>query len=502
VVVPDRHRLAMEQEVLSRLHEPLWVAKASRRARPAAALAVVALAVYLTALLGLKFGLPGTNASPVWLAAGVELAAVLLLGRRALLAIFVGAVLAQLTVGVSPALSVVQGLPDVLDPFLVATALVYFSRGRVELLNVRDVTVLLVFGAGLAAATSASVGITVVTLVNHLPWSGYGTSWLTWWLGDVSGIILVAPLIVAAFQAPRSRVAFSRVAEGVFLAASIVLSSTVAFAGILDESFAKPAEYLTFTIVVWIAFRLGPQLTLVATNLVALIAIGAAYSAKGPFIRADLHGTLLFLQASMSALGVAALILASLVNERQHAHRALEQARDELEEKVRERTHQLEELAKHDPLTKLVNVRYFGEELERAVRQAERGHGSALLFADLDRLKACNDSHGHAFGDVVLTQVAAALQAEARKNDVVARLGGDEFGVLLDGAGLREAAIVSERMRKRVAMVGQTLNADIGLSGGIAVIDGKLDAQGVLTAADQAMYRAKTLGNSIAVAAR
>jgi hypothetical protein len=56
-------------------------------------MAVVALAVYLTALFGLKFGLPGTKASPVWMAAGVELAAVLLLGRRALLAIFVGVVL-------------------------------------------------------------------------------------------------------------------------------------------------------------------------------------------------------------------------------------------------------------------------------------------------------------------------------------------------------------------------------------------------------------------------
>jgi diguanylate cyclase (GGDEF)-like protein len=71
------------------------------------------------------------------------------------------------------------------------------------------------------------------------------------------------------------------------------------------------------------------------------------------------------------------------------------------------------------------------EELERAVRQAVRGHGSALLFADLDRFKACNDMFGHSFGDSVLVQVAAALQSETRKNDVVGRLGGDEFAVLL-----------------------------------------------------------------------
>jgi diguanylate cyclase (GGDEF)-like protein len=168
---------------------------------------------------------------------------------------------------------------------------------------------------------------------------------------------------------------------------------------------------------------------------------------------------------------------------------------------VRERTRQLDELARHDPLTTLANVRSFTEELERAVRQAARGHGSALLFADLDRFKACNDTFGHSFGDSVLAQVAAALQSEARKNDVVGRLGGDEFAVLLDGADSNEAMAVSERMREGVAKVGQKLGVDIALSGGIAVIDGKTDAGAVLTAADQAMYEAKVRGNTIVAAA-
>ena len=66
----------MEFEALALLHSPPWATNASRRLRPAATLAFVALVVYLTALFGLKFGMPGTNASPVWLAAGVELAAV------------------------------------------------------------------------------------------------------------------------------------------------------------------------------------------------------------------------------------------------------------------------------------------------------------------------------------------------------------------------------------------------------------------------------------------
>ena len=490
----------MQPEALSLLFDPPWVASVSRRLKPAASMAFVAFVVYLAALFGLKFGLPGTNASPVWIAAGIEVAAVVLLGRRALLGIFVGAVLAQLTVGTPLGLSFVQGVPDVLDALIAASAIMYFARGRIDLLHIRDTIVLLVFGAGVAAAVTATTGITVVVLVNHLPWSVYGISWLTWWLGDISGIILVAPLIVAVARAPRSTVVAHRVAESIFLLAIVIFSSSVAFAGILDPHLAKPAEYLTFMQLVWIAFRFGPRLTLLAANLVALVAIAAAYNARGPFIHTGFPDTLLYLQASMSALGVTVLVLAALVNERQQAQQAVEAARDELEEKVRERTRQLDELARRDPRTSLANVRSFTEELERAVRQAARGHLSALLFADLDQFKACNDTFGHAFGDMMLAQVAAALQSEARKNDVVGRLGGDEFAVLLDGADLNEAMAVGERMREGVAKIGQTLGADIALSGGIAVIDGKMQAQGVLAAADRAMYEAKVLGNTIVVA--
>ena len=84
---------------------------------------------------------------------------------------------------------------------------------------------------------------------------------------------------------------------------------------------------------------------------------------------------------------------------------------------------------------------------------------------------------------------------------MVGRLGGDEFAVLLDGADSSEAMAVSERIREGVAKVGQKLDVDIALCGGIAVIDGKTDASAVLTAADQAMYEAKVQGNTIVAAA-
>jgi len=91
-------------------------------------------------------------------------------------------------------------------------------------------------------------------------------------------------------------------------------------------------------------------------------------------------------------------------------------------------------LALHDSLTGLPNRRCFGERLDRALAQMEPAHpGLAVLYIDLDGVKAINDRHGHDTGDELLKIVAARLRAALREQDVVSRLGGDEFACLLTG---------------------------------------------------------------------
>jgi len=230
---------------------------------------------------------------------------------------------------------------------------------------------------------------------------------------------------------------------------------------------------------------------MISVDLVAAVAVVAAVRLRGPFMGSSLNTTLLSLQAAMCALGIAVLILATLVNQRAEALLAVEASRDVLEQKVRERTAQLEELATHDPLTGLLNRRGFAGVLVRAVEQARRGHASALLYGDLDDFKVCNDALGHAAGDTALVGVADTLRAEARSVDAVARLGGDEFAVLLDGATLPSALTVSERICGRIEELSVSVGARMGMSAGLAVVDGTLDANGVLDAADRAMYSTK-----------
>lgn len=109
-------------------------------------------------------------------------------------------------------------------------------------------------------------------------------------------------------------------------------------------------------------------------------------------------------------------------------------------------------MAATDPLTGLWNRRYALAHLERiAARALEAGTGFAVMLLDLDRFKRINDAHGHAAGDMVLTAVAARMQAALRPSDLLARIGGEEFVVVLPDPGPGVAQALAERLCRAVS---------------------------------------------------
>ncbi|MCB1251393.1 MAG: diguanylate cyclase [Acidimicrobiales bacterium] len=169
-----------------------------------------------------------------------------------------------------------------------------------------------------------------------------------------------------------------------------------------------------------------------------------------------------------------------------------------MESQVQAQTEQLAHAATHDPLTGLVNRSAFIDACaaQIAARRAATDPGDVVvLFCDLDRFKAVNDTHGHDVGDRVLEVVAARLQACVRAVDVVGRYGGDEFTVLLgDGASPSTVTSLVARVRARIdePITVDGIDADVGVTVGVAragVATAEVDA--VLRAADQAMYAAK-----------
>lgn len=162
----------------------------------------------------------------------------------------------------------------------------------------------------------------------------------------------------------------------------------------------------------------------------------------------------------------------------------------------KKRVETLSTLAYHDPLTGLPNRSLFHDRLERAILSAERARaGFALLYIDIDRFKAINDSLGHQAGDQVLCEIAARIAGALRKNDTLARLGGDEFAVVLEGINSRaDASRVADKVVAncgapcRVGDAPVTLSVSVGIS--LYPYDGA-DAVALLNEADRAMYSAK-----------
>jgi diguanylate cyclase (GGDEF)-like protein len=210
------------------------------------------------------------------------------------------------------------------------------------------------------------------------------------------------------------------------------------------------------------------------------------------------------------------------VRHRRCAQEAVQLANEELERRVLERTSmltlanvrldaelterrrvevQLEQLARFDPLTGLPNRRLFLEHVEEALQRRQRnGNLLGLLFVDLDRFKAINDSLGHDVGDRVLQQVAERLKSLLRQTDVVSRIGGDEFTVIVDGIDTVDAlqviaSKVVEGFQRPLTVNGAELFVTLSIGIAVAPDDG-CDVGELLKRADFAMYQVKADGRN------
>jgi diguanylate cyclase (GGDEF)-like protein/PAS domain S-box-containing protein len=210
------------------------------------------------------------------------------------------------------------------------------------------------------------------------------------------------------------------------------------------------------------------------------------------------------------------------VTERRLAQEELVQARDELEQRVIERTAELAmtnaqlqgeiferrqveqriwHLAHHDALTSLPNRALLLDRLDQAIIQGDRYvHKVAVMFLDLDRFKQINDSLGHALGDELLKKVTERLRESVRAIDTVSRLGGDEFVIVLQEIrGPDDAMLVAEKVISGLAppirIDGHELHvtASIGIS---VYPDDGAESHVLMKNADTAMYHAKDCGRN------
>ena len=188
----------------------------------------------------------------------------------------------------------------------------------------------------------------------------------------------------------------------------------------------------------------------------------------------------------------------SLVSEIENAKRRTEQYASSLEQKVAERTSQLEKLAQMDSLTNIYNQRSMYDFLKRELALAKR-HDSKLsiIYFDVDNFKAINDKHGHIKGDEVLKSIGLILLKNTRDTDIPCRHGGDEFCLILPDCDIDSAKLVCEKIIKDFKSRYKSFSLSFGVAqAGPDNYD--IEGQDLIREADRHMYKAKSInGNAI-----
>jgi two-component system, LuxR family, sensor kinase FixL len=284
---------------------------------------LLTLVYFIAGKFGLMLASLHASASPVWPPAGIALAALLVLGYRVWPAIFVGAFLVNVTTAGNVATSLALASGNTLEAVCGAWLVNRFAGGTTVFDRPQGV-----FKFALAAAVSTIIspafGVTSLALAGFADWTNYGAIWLTWWLGDTTGDLLIAPLIILWSIASKPRWNRREAVEvGLLLLLLFVLSEAV-FCGWLTISARNyPIGFIFGPIVIWMAFRFTQRETATGIFILSAIAIWGTMHGFGPFVGETKNQSLLALQSWTAVLTITAMALSAGMVERGRAEEAL-----------------------------------------------------------------------------------------------------------------------------------------------------------------------------------
>jgi PAS domain S-box-containing protein len=280
---------------------------------------------FSAAKLGLSLDAVSGFATAVWPPAGIALVALSLFGYRLWPGIALGAFLVNASAGAPVLVASGMAIGNTLEAVVGTYLLQHIVGFQPALARLRDVFGFVVLAAGLSTLLSATLGVTSGWLGGVIPAAIYGRAWWTWWLGDVMGDLVVAPLLWIWRTPPRMHLPRWRLAEAGALLLCMVAVSLFVFGGPW-ATHTMAYLYLLFPFLIWAAFRFGPHGAVTTVSLVSAIAIWGTVRGFGHFASQTLHEGLFELQAFMSSVAVTSLLLAAAVAERQR----LEEARAQL----------------------------------------------------------------------------------------------------------------------------------------------------------------------------
>ncbi|MDB6022603.1 MAG: domain S-box protein [Pedosphaera sp.] len=279
---------------------------------------IILAAVYFCAgKLGLLLAFVHANATAVWPPTGIALVAVLIWGYRVWPAIFAAAFLVNITTEGSVLTSLGIACGNTLEAVAGAWLVGRYAGGREAFERPQTIFKYLVLAAMGSTLISATAGVTTLCLGGYAQWANYGTVWQTWWVGDMVSDLVFAPVLLIWSARPHPRWKISAFPEMLILAGTIFLVAEAIFGDwFAPKGRFYPVAYLAMPPLLWAAWRYGRRGASAALLLMSAIAILGTTRGFGPFVMAERNHGLFFLQIFIATTALTALVMASLVWER------------------------------------------------------------------------------------------------------------------------------------------------------------------------------------------
>ncbi|MBW4361003.1 PAS domain S-box protein [Flavobacterium taihuense] len=331
----DKYNI-IENKTAKDYHIPTFL-----NSEPIAILTIASLYVLL-AQVSLLFSIELGKVSPIYPSIGLAITSVIILGRRMLFAIWIGSFTTNM-------ITLTQNFNgngySFLKIFLLASLIASgtcvasslgvslikkHNKEEYALKNGKNVLSFIFIGVFVTCVINALVGVSSLFMEGYIASQQIAYTWLTWFLGDAVGFIVLAPLILAWLHRNTTKLNLVYFAKLVGITALTLLLCSVVFL------YSKENKYLMLTVLLITAYRFDMRFTVAVIQIIAFFSVVATSYGIGPFIRVNSNDSILVLDAFLSVSTVATLLFAGVIAERKQAHEILEKQASSLKERIKE----------------------------------------------------------------------------------------------------------------------------------------------------------------------
>ncbi len=296
----------------------------------------IGIGYFILAKIGLTLASINPSTSAIWPATGFALASVLMWGYRVGPAIFVAAFAANITNDALIYTATAIAVGNTLEALVAAWLVNLWSDGRETFSTTMGVAKFALICVP-STIISATVGIGSLILPGHADPIVFATTWITWWLGDLAGALVVTPFVVLWVASERHSLERIRLWEaGAILAATIAVG-VIAFSPLIEQTgYRDPLGFLALVPLLWAALRRDQRETATVAIVLACFAMWGTWAGGGPFARSDLNDSLLLLVMFFISISVPSLALNADVLMRRRSEENLRRTQEELEARARQ----------------------------------------------------------------------------------------------------------------------------------------------------------------------